>query len=131
MGPGYRQGLFREAKVRMPFEFCVVSCDPSVLGITAWDIVLIFGATAVLCTGNRITAWKNKPTGKPTTFMMTTKFLSILVLKVEEKRQLARPLNTVQLEYLKALKVDPIAFTSPKKGLKFMTIGLKGCGKRC
>jgi hypothetical protein len=62
--------------------------------------------------GNKIAGWKNKPTDKPTTFMMTTKFISILVLKVEDKRQLARPLNTVQLEYIKALNVVPVAFTS-------------------
>jgi transposase len=64
-------------------------------------------------TGNSITGWKDKPTTKPTSFIMTTKFLSILVLKVEHQRQLARPLNTVQLEYLKALNVDPGAFISP------------------
>jgi transposase len=64
-------------------------------------------------TGNSITGWKDKPTSKPTSFMMTTKFLSILVLKVEKQRQLARPLNTVQLEYLKALNVDPNTFVSP------------------
>ena len=64
-------------------------------------------------TGNAITGWKNKPTTKPTSFMMTTKFLSILVLKVDHKRQLARPLNLVQLEYLKALNVDPNTFTFP------------------
>jgi transposase len=64
-------------------------------------------------TGNTITGWKDKPTTKPTSFMMTTKFLSILVLKVEHQRQLAKPLNKVQLEYLKALNVDPITFFSP------------------
>ncbi|MBT8371909.1 MAG: IS1634 family transposase [Deltaproteobacteria bacterium] len=64
-------------------------------------------------TGNTITGWKNKPTTKPTSFMMTTKFLSILVLKVDHQRQLARPLNLVQLEYLKALNVDPNTFTFP------------------
>lgn len=64
-------------------------------------------------TGNAITGWKNNPTTKPTSFMMTTKFLSILVLKVDHQRQLARPLNLVQLEYLKALNVDPNTFTFP------------------
>ena len=64
-------------------------------------------------TGNTITGWKDKPTTKPTSFMMTTKFLSILVLKVESKRQLAKPLNRVQLEYLEALNVAPSNFISP------------------
>jgi transposase len=64
-------------------------------------------------TGNTITGWKDKPTTKPTSFMLTTKFLSILVLKVENHRQLARPLSMVQLEYLKALDVDPSTYISP------------------
>ncbi len=64
-------------------------------------------------TGNTVTGWKDKPTTKPTSFMMTTKFLSILVLRVEHQRQLARALNPVQLEYLKALNVDPSTFISP------------------
>ena len=64
-------------------------------------------------TGNTITGWKDKPTTKPTSFMMTTKFLSILVLKAEHQRQLARSLTPVQLEYLNALGVDPITFISP------------------
>jgi transposase len=37
-------------------------------------------------TGNTITGWKDKPATKPTSFMMTIKFLSILVLKVEHQR---------------------------------------------
>jgi hypothetical protein len=36
-----------------------------------------------------VTGWKGKPTTKPTSFMMTAKFLSVLVLKVENQRQLA------------------------------------------
>jgi hypothetical protein len=64
-------------------------------------------------TGTTITGWKDYPTTKPTSFMLTTKFLSILVLKVENQRRLARSLRPVQLEYLKALGIDPVAFTSP------------------
>jgi len=62
---------------------------------------------------NTITGWKDKPTTKPTSFMLTTKFLSILVLKVEDQRQLARPLNPVQLEYINVLGVDQNAFICP------------------
>ena len=62
---------------------------------------------------NTITGWKDKPTTRPTSFMMTTKFLSILVLRVENERQLARPLNSVQIEYINALGVDQNAFIVP------------------
>jgi hypothetical protein len=64
-------------------------------------------------TENTIAGWKDKPTTTPTSFMMTTKFLNILVLKVGHQSQLARPMNKVQLEYLKALNVEPIRFSLP------------------
>lgn len=64
-------------------------------------------------TGSTITGWEDRQTKKPTAFMMTTKFASILVVKMHNKRQLARPLRPVQLEYLKALNVHPDIFIEP------------------
>jgi len=64
-------------------------------------------------TGNTTIGYKDKTTAKPTYSMMTTMFLSIIALKIEHQRQLARPLNMVQLEYLKALNVEPSSFSSP------------------
>jgi len=64
-------------------------------------------------TGTTITGWKKRPTKRPTSFMMTTKFLQILVLKSGSKRQLARPLRPVQLEFLHALNLSPDIFTVP------------------
>jgi transposase len=64
-------------------------------------------------TDSAISGWKRRPTKRPTSFMMTTKFLHILVLKSGSERQLARPLNSVQLEFLQALNVTPDIFTVP------------------
>jgi len=58
-----------------------------------------------------MTGWENRPTKRPTSFMMTTKFIHILVIKSAKQRKLAKPLKPVQLEYLKALNVDPNVFT--------------------
>lgn len=60
-----------------------------------------------------LTGWENRPTKKPTSFMMTTKFTSVLLVKSGRKRALARPFKPVQLEYLKALNVSPSVFTVP------------------
>lgn len=57
--------------------------------------------------------WIKRKTNKPTSFMMTTKFTSIMVVTMGKKRQLARPLKTFQLEYLKALGVTADIFTVP------------------
>jgi transposase len=57
--------------------------------------------------------WVKRLTKKPTAFMMTTKFASVLVITIGPKRQLARPLKDFQLEYLKALGVTSAVFTTP------------------
>lgn len=64
-------------------------------------------------TGKTITGWEDRPTKKPTAFMMTTKFIHILVARSGNQRELTRPLNQVQLEYLKALNVKSDVFTVP------------------
>jgi len=64
-------------------------------------------------TGTTITGWKKRPTKRPTSFMLTTKFLQLLVLKSGSRRQLARPLRPVQLEFLQALGLSPDIFTVP------------------
>ena len=64
-------------------------------------------------TGNTITGWENRPTKKPTAFMMTTKFAKVLVVNMGNQRKLARSLTPVQLEYLRALNVDPSVYTDP------------------
>jgi transposase len=64
-------------------------------------------------TDTEITGWKNRPTKRPTSFMMTTKFLSVLVVKSGSQRQLVKPLKPVQLEYLQALNVNPEVFVEP------------------
>jgi len=64
-------------------------------------------------TKSKISGWKNRPTKRPTSFMMTTKFLSILVARSGNKRQLVKPLKSVQKEFLQALSVSPEVFVEP------------------
>lgn len=62
-----------------------------------------------------VTGWNNRPTKKPTSFMMTTKFKSVyLVYNETGQRQLARPLNDVQKEYLKLLRLSEDLFLRAK-----------------
>jgi transposase len=60
----------------------------------------------------KITGWVKRQTSRPTTFMMTTKFSGMLVLSVGGRRHLLRPLNEVQLQYLKILDLTPEVFTT-------------------
>ncbi len=47
--------------------------------------------------------WENNPTTRPTTFMMSTKFTGLQVVKIGPLRKFAQSLNDVQKVYLKAL----------------------------
>lgn len=60
-----------------------------------------------------LTGWVRRKTKKPTTFMMTTKFSSVMVITMGHLRQLTKPLKQIQLEYLKALGVTSDVFTVP------------------
>ena len=60
-----------------------------------------------------MTGWVKRRTKRPTSFMMSTKFHTVLVIKSGGQRQLAKPLNPVHLEYLKALNVKPEVFITP------------------
>lgn len=57
--------------------------------------------------------WVRRQTKKPTTFMMTTKFISVMVIKMGHHRQLAKPFKPFQKEYLRALGVTVETFTVP------------------
>jgi transposase len=59
-------------------------------------------------TETTLPGWDKKATERPTSFMMTTKFAGLLVLKVGGHRQLARPLSGVT-----ALGLSASCFTGP------------------
>lgn len=60
-----------------------------------------------------MTGWEDRPTRKPTAFMMTTKFSTVLVVKQGRERKLARALKPVHIEYLKALGLTSKIFIDP------------------
>ena len=57
--------------------------------------------------------WVRRKTKKPTAFMMTTKFASVMVVTIDRHRQLVKPLKPFQRAYLDALGVTTDAFTFP------------------
>jgi len=64
-------------------------------------------------TNESLPGWNGKRTSRPTSFMMTTKFTNIMVVKYGNTRKLARPLKLDQKEYLKALGLTAHIFTVP------------------
>src|SRR5215211_834677 len=87
------------------------------LALLLWRLVERALRVHVETTGNTLTGWDKKKTQKPTAFMMMTKFAAVMVIKVGDQRQLARPFSTVQQQYLLALDVPATYFTSPQRGV--------------
>jgi transposase len=63
-----------------------------------------------------LAGWDHKPTRRPTSFMMTTKFSGVMVIKIGPKRILNREFSSEQRQFLRALHVSPEVFTQPRSG---------------
>jgi transposase len=65
-------------------------------------------------TGEALPGWPGgrqpRPTKRPTTFMMRTKFSGIMLMKIGDQRVFANPLNKVQLRWIQALGMSPADF---------------------
>jgi len=67
-------------------------------------------------TGEKLPGWDRKPTDRPTSFMMTTKFTGIMVIKISNERRLNKPLHSDQKAFLMALGIDSLWFINPRPG---------------
>jgi transposase len=83
------------------------------LALLLWRLMERTMRTYIDTTQTPLTGWDKKATERPTSFMMVTKFASVIVLKLGHDRQLARPLSVVQQQYLTALDVPAACFTRP------------------
>jgi transposase len=63
-------------------------------------------------TNSTLEGLDRRKTTRPTSYMMTTKFTNILILKVGQSRMLKKPLSPVQQAYIKALGLDEQIFTT-------------------
>ena len=86
------------------------------LALLLWRLMERAMRTYVDTTSTPLTGWDKQATERPTSFMMVTKFAGVIVLKLGDHRQLARPLSVVQQQYLTALDVPVACFTDCPSG---------------
>ena len=67
-------------------------------------------------TGEKLPGWDRKPTDRPTSFMMTTKFRGIMVIKIGNERRLSKPLHSDQEAFLLVLGINLLWFIKPQPG---------------
>jgi transposase len=63
-----------------------------------------------------VAGWDHKPTRRPTSVMMTTKFSGVRVIKIGPQRIRTREFSTEQRQLRRALHVSPEVFTQPRPG---------------
>jgi transposase len=86
------------------------------LALLIWRLMERAMRTYVDTTRTPLPGWDKKATERPTSFMMITKFVGVIVVKLGDSRQLARPLSEVQQHYLSALDVPAACFTALQSG---------------
>jgi len=58
--------------------------------------------------------WDNKPTTRPSAYMVSIKFKSVLILKHDDQRRFSRPLSSTQQAFLHALGLNETIFLQPQ-----------------
>jgi transposase len=87
------------------------------LALLIWRVMERTMRAHVDATGPPLTGWEKKKTTRPTACMMVTKFAGLIVLRVEQQRQLAQPFSAVQRQYLTALGLPAACCTTPSSML--------------
>lgn len=84
-----------------------------VLALMIWRLMERTMRISLKDTASKVNGWNNRQTSRPTSFMMTTKFPSVIVIRVKTGRILAEPLDPIQEHYLKILGLSATVFTDP------------------
>src|SRR5712691_9204032 len=86
------------------------------LALLLWRVMERAMRMYVDSSSTSLPGWDKKATERPTSFMMVTKFAGVIVLKLGDHRQLARPLSVVDEPFIKAIDVTVACFTHCTSG---------------
>ena len=84
-----------------------------VLALMVWRLMERTMRVSLKESNAKVVGWNNRQTSRPTSFMMTTKFVSVIVIRTAERRFLAEPLDPIQERYLQILGLSAAVFTNP------------------
>jgi transposase len=84
-----------------------------VLALMIWRLMERTMRVSLKETNAKVVGWNNRQTSRPTSFMLTTKFVSVIVIRTDERRFLAEPLDPIQERYLQLLGLSAAVFTDP------------------
>jgi transposase len=73
------------------------------LSLLTWNLMEHVLRAHLKKTSSTLSGWDRKPTKRPTTFMMTTKFKGVLVARIGEEWYFTAPLSPEQQQWVRAL----------------------------
>jgi transposase len=83
------------------------------IALLVWNLIEHVLRQYVIIHDVNLPGWDNKKTRRPTSFMMSTKFMGIQIIRIGCARRLARPLSDVQFMYLKAMGLTEQSLIMP------------------
>jgi transposase len=87
------------------------------IALLIWRLIELVMRTELQARQATVPGWDNKPTARPTAYMVTWKFKGVLILCIGGQRRLAKPLTDTQMAFLHALQVPASCFTQhPRDG---------------
>ena len=84
-----------------------------VLALMAWRLMERTMRISLKHEESKVDGWNKRKTSRPTSFMMTTKFPAVIVIRTHKERFLAEPLDPIQEQYLRILGLSAAVFTDP------------------
>jgi transposase len=84
-----------------------------ILALLIWRLMERTMRANLAATKSKVTGWEKRQTSRPTSLMMTTKFIGVFILVSSLGRRLARPLEDIQIQYLKLLELTPDTLVIP------------------
>jgi len=76
------------------------------MALMIWNLIEHTLRLHIKESGGTLPGWDNKPTRRPTTFMMSTKFLGIQIVRIAGLCRLAEALTDTQRQYMAALQLS-------------------------
>ena len=83
------------------------------IALLIWRLMEQVMRTTLKAEETTVPGWDNKPTARPSAYMLTWKFRGVIVLCIGQTRQLHQPLSPTQQAFLRALQIPEDRFTHP------------------
>ncbi len=84
------------------------------ISLLIWRLMEHVMRTELQAAESTVPGWDNKPTCRPSAYMLTWKFRGVMVLCIGQTRRLLQPLSQTQRAFLRALKIPEDRFTHPR-----------------